>query len=145
MYALDYHLSHSSISKSLSWLESFKSELTECTPLTDNMISFINTKLGDMSTDTKTVINEWTLLKNEVEKINTKKEEIQECKKILNLVKKFRSQKFYINLNNLSINQIENALPDNFLQIWRVKRILSFLKLVDSFKDIKNSQEIGMS
>ena len=107
MYALDYHLSHSSISKSLSWLESFKSELTECTPLTDNMISFINTKLGDMSTDTKTVINEWTLLKNEVEKINTKKEEIQECKKILNLIRNSGAKNFTSNLNNLNINQIE--------------------------------------
>ena len=77
MYALDYHLSHSSISKSLSWLENFKSELSECTPLTDQMILFINTKLGDSSTDTKTVINEWTLLKNEIEKIYTKKQEIQ--------------------------------------------------------------------
>ena len=61
-------------------MKSFKSELSECTPLTDHMISFINTKLGDTSTDTKTVINEWTLLKNEIEKINTKKQEIQECK-----------------------------------------------------------------
>ena len=37
------------------------------------MIKFINTKLGDTYTNTKSVINEWTLLKNEIEKINTKK------------------------------------------------------------------------
>ena len=73
MYALDYHLSHSSISKSLMWLESFKTELSECAPLTDNMIKFINTKLGDTYTNTKSVINEWTVLKNEIEIINTKK------------------------------------------------------------------------
>ena len=99
MYALDYHLSHSSISKSLNWLESFKSELSECTPLTDHMISFINTKLGDTSTDTKTVINEWTLLKNEIEKINTKKEEIQECKEILNLIR-IQSENFILIYKN---------------------------------------------
>ena len=127
MYALDYHLSHSSISKSLSWLESFKSELTECSPLTDNMISFINTKLGDMSTDTKTVINEWTLLKNEVEKINTKKQEIQECKKILNLVKNSGAKDFTSNLQKLNVNQVDNVLPDNFLQIWRLKEYYLFL------------------
>ena len=138
MYALDYHLSHSSISKSLNWLESFKSELSECTPLTDHMISFINTKLGDTSTDTKTVINEWTLLKNEIEKINTKKEEIQECKEILNLISNSGAKNFTFNLQKLNVNQVDNVLPDNFLQIWRIKRILSFLKLVDSFEDIQN-------
>ena len=38
----------------------------------------------------------------------------------------------------MNVNQIDNVLPDNFSQIWRIKRILSFLKLVDSFKDIQN-------
>ena len=109
------------------------------------MISFINTKLGDTSTDTKTVINEWTLLKNEIEKINTKKEEIQECKEILNLISNSGAKNFTFNLQKLNINQVDNVLPDNFLQIWRIKRILSFLKLVDSFEDIQNLTEIGMS
>ena len=38
----------------------------------------------------------------------------------------------------MNVNQVDNVLPDNFSQIWRIKRILSFLKLVDSFEDIQN-------
>ena len=45
------------------------------------MIKFINTKLGDTYTNTKSVINEWTVLKNEIEIINTKKEKFKSVKK----------------------------------------------------------------
>ena len=66
-----------------------------------------------------------------------RKREIQECKENLDLLKRSGAKNFTSELQNLNINEVNNALPDNFLQIWRVKRILSFLKLVESFKDIQ--------
>ena len=51
--------------------------------------------------------------------------------------KKSGAKNFTSELQKLNINEVNDALPDNFIQIWRVKRILSFLKLVESFKDIQ--------
>ena len=81
MYALDYSFVTFFNIKSLSWLEKFKSNYLNVPHYRSNDL-FINTKLGDTSTDTKTVINEWTLLKNEIEKIIPRNKKFKNAKKI---------------------------------------------------------------
>ncbi len=140
---LKQHLKRHNLAGSLMLKESLLNKLADCNGLISEQITlFLNQKIGSQTLSDEMLETTWNDLLNELQRVNNLATDLQTVTAVTQLIddsgaplwaNQLRHQPY---LNSQETLSFDNLLPDNWQQIWRLSRLMSFIDSIDGRKEL---------
>lgn len=140
---LKQHLKRHNLAESLTLKESLLSKLANCNGFISEQITlFLNQQIGSQSLSDEALSAKWKDLLNELQRVNNLATDLQTVTAVTQLIKdsgaplwanQLRHQPCLNFKDTLSSNSL---LSDNWQQIWRLSRLMSFIDSIDGRKEL---------
>ncbi|WP_274902130.1 AAA domain-containing protein [Psychrobacter sp. DAB_AL62B] len=140
---LDQHLKRHSLTKSLLLKESLLNELADCNgAISEKIITFLEQQVGSQMLSDAALQTTWENLLNELQRVNNLATDLEIVAAITEIIEnngaplwaeQLRCQP-YIESEDKLLS--DNLLPDNWQQIWRLNRLMSFIDSIDDRREL---------
>lgn len=140
---LKQHLKRHNLAESLTLKESLLNKLADCNGFISEQITlFLNQKIGNLSLSDEVLSTEWEYLLNELQRVNNLAIDLQTVTAVTQLIEdsgaplwanQLRHEPCLNSQESLSSDEL---LPDNWQQIWRLNRLMSFIDSIDGRKEL---------
>ncbi|MDP4196162.1 MAG: AAA domain-containing protein [Bacteroidota bacterium] len=134
------HISRNKLSEVWAVKESFQNILSGCNgKITHAIHEFLDNSLGNPDISDIQLQSQWTTLMDELRRINSLRAHFETLKKITGLISSSGAPKWALRLTREAAIQDEEdeLLPDNLFDIWRGKRLASYLDQIYGKSDLK--------
>lgn len=140
---LKQHLKRYNLAESLTLKENLLNELADCNGFISEKITvFLSQKIGSQTLSDESLQAKWQDLLNELQRINNLVTDLHAVAVTTQLIedsgaplwaKKLRHEPCSDSQDTLSSNDL---LPDNWQQIWRLSRLMSFIDSIDGRREL---------
>lgn len=136
---LTHHLTRHRLAETWIVKESFLGSLDGCEgEITNQLKSFLNEKLGNPTVTDTELQTKWSALMEELRRIHDLVPHLRTVAEITQLVEYSGAVKWATMLRIIPRTEASDALlPENWQEIWRLRRLISFIDSIDGRKELK--------
>jgi len=135
---LQQQLTKHSLLKTWSLKSALEDALSEHSGLiTKQLNTFINDSIGNKDQSEKYIKNEWLILISELRRIHALSEDFQVVNEVTQAVESSGAINWANSLREEPPSDTQDKLlPDNWRQVWRLNRLVSFVNRIDAHQDL---------
>ena len=143
---LTNHLTQNRLAETWVLKERFKEVTATCSGrIVDNIILFFAETLGNKDIPDTYLQATWTTLMEELRRVQSLAPHLATAKKVCDSIKESGAPKWAEKLSSLpTTGTIDNLIPSDWRQAWRLKRLSNFLDSIDAREELKRlTREYG--
>ncbi|HEX9927845.1 MAG TPA: AAA domain-containing protein [Pyrinomonadaceae bacterium] len=135
---LTLHLNRGELAQTWAIKQRFHNVLAGCSGLiVDELRQFYENKFGNPELSESIVQNEWARLMEELRRVHSLQPALETVKTVAELIEKSGAPKWAEKLRRDVVTAADSLLPDNWRQLWRLKRLATYLESIDSRQELK--------
>ncbi|TDI80742.1 MAG: hypothetical protein E2O80_06055, partial [Betaproteobacteria bacterium] len=136
---LTHHLTLNRLAETWVLKERFQEVTATCSGrIVDNINLFFAETLGNIHIPDAYLQEAWTLLMEELRRVQSLASHLATIKKVCDSIKESGAPKWAQRLSSLPLTgTLDNLIPGDWRQAWRLKRLLNFLDSIDAREELK--------
>lgn len=139
-----HHLTRNRLAETWALKERFQKVLSGCSgQITKDIREFLDNVLGNPSVTDADIQGRWTALMEELRRINGLKSHLDTIAIVTQLIEDSGASKLASRLRKENVVSSSDALlPDNWREVWRLKRLSTYLNSIDGRAELKRLSKL---
>jgi len=136
---LQHHVTRSRLAETWALKIRFQQVLSGCSGRIANEIrKFLDTKLGNPTVTDAAMQGKWTALMEDLRRIHDLKSQLKTIAEVCELIEDSGAPKWAARLRSVpAVAVSDTLLPGNWCEVWRLKRLMTYLNTIDCRDDLK--------